>query len=71
MSLTFGFDATNSSGSQALVFTKDSELDYVYPCLFGEYKGEEIQIDFNGLDRDDLIELIRLFEMQLNKFKGV
>ena len=70
MSLTFGFDANNSSGAQALVFTKDEEKDIVYPCLLGEHKGEAIQVDFNGLDREELQDLIGFLEMQLKKFKG-
>lgn len=69
MSLAFGFTASNSSGKQSLIFTKDDQLDYVYPTLVGEYNGGDIQIDFDGLDKDDMKDLIGFMEMQLKKFK--
>ena len=69
MSLTFGFTASNSSGKQSLIFTKDAELGCVQPTLVGAYNGNDIQIDFDGLDKEDLSDLISFMEMQLNKFK--
>ena len=69
MSLTFGFTASNSSGKQSLIFTKDTELDCVHPTLVGEYNGNDIQIDFDGLDKEDLGGLISFMGMQLEKFK--
>jgi len=69
MSLTFGFTASNSSGKQSLIFTKDTGIDWVYPTLVGEYNGNDIQIDFDGLDKEDLKDLISFMGMQLNKFK--
>lgn len=59
--LTIGLTAKNSNGVQRLFFDKSDEGEY-YFTLTGEYKGQQIQIDFEeltGEDVEDLIYLIR------------
>lgn len=43
----FTLKAQNSSGEQTLSATKDG--DEIWFTIFGDYKGESIQIDFDSL----------------------
>ena len=59
--LTIGLTAKNTNGAQRLFFDKSDEGGY-YFTLVGEYKEQQIQIDFEeltGEDVEDLIYLIR------------
>lgn len=61
MSIMFGLTAKNSSGTQKLYFTKN-ECDGVSLTLTGVYNGQDIQIDFDDLDRDEINDIIYLLK---------
>ncbi len=55
--------ADNSSGNQKLYLTRQD--DEMWFTLAGEYKNENIQIDFNNIDRDELKELRDMIDIFL------
>ena len=65
MALEFSISAKNSSGVQRLIFDVDHEC--LYACLYGVYEGKDIQIDFDGMNIDEVNELIRYLELKRKK----
>ena len=62
-SLNFEMYARNSSGTQKLYLNMDSEEPFF--TLVGDYKGEDIQIDFNVTSRTNLLKMKQMLEMAL------
>lgn len=65
--MTFYLKAENSSGTQRLIVDPDHEdLDgQAAITLVGEYEGEQIQIDFDPVDRDILKTNLQMLINQL------
>lgn len=65
MPLTFDLIANNSSGEQKLHFTRDEGTGELFLTLTGEYKYEDIQIDFEPISKGDVADLIYLLKKYL------
>ena len=58
MSLALGLLANNSNGVHILHM--DCEEEGLHLTLTGDYRGEDIQIDFDTLDKEDLDLFIKV-----------
>ena len=58
MAIIFGLKASNSSGNQLLHFNKAN--NGLHLTLTGDFKGDNIQIDFDELNQEDLEDFISL-----------
>lgn len=56
-------EAMNSSGEQFLELVRQD--DEFWFCLYGEYNGKEIQIDFDDMSREKLEEIKTQIEIIL------
>lgn len=61
--ISISIKAQNSSGRQYL--TMDTEDGQHHLTLFGDYKGEPIQIDFDPLSDADVLDLMTLLRARI------
>lgn len=50
--------AKNSSGEQILSFDHYGADEYGF-SLWGEYRGEEVQFDFDSISKDEAFEMLK------------
>ena len=55
--LFYGLVAKNSCQDVRLFVDKDEDTSEVYLTLTGKYEGEDIQIDFESITKDEALDL--------------
>lgn len=68
MALQLNLKAKNSNGDHKLIF--DYENEEINATLTGEYKGENIQIDFDPIGEDELDDLIGYLSIKKSHIKS-
>jgi hypothetical protein len=65
MKVEFNLYARNSSGVQTMHLTKQEDNEYFF-TLTGDYRGKDIQIDFDVTSRANLLRMQQAIELALN-----